>query len=148
MKKILVMGLPGTGKTTLSLELAKILNAVHFNADEIRTKIHKDLTFDIEDRIEHAKRMGILCDIVNRTGIYAIADFVCPIESTREAFGSRQSFVIWIDRITCRNYEETTRIFVAPKQYHVRVTEEKSLSEWLKYITAYIKSVDKPDYAI
>jgi len=148
MKKILVMGLPGSGKTTLSLELAKILNAVHFNADEIRKEINKDLTFDIEDRIEHAKRMGLLCDIVNRTGIYAIADFVCPIESTREAFGSRQSFVIWIDRTPCRNYEETTRIFVAPKEYHVRVTEEKTLSEWIEYISFFIKNVDKQNYAI
>jgi len=148
MKKILVMGLPGSGKTTLSLELAKILNAVHFNADEIRKEVNKDLTFDIEDRIEHAKRMGLLCDIVNRTGIYAIADFVCPIESTREAFGSRQSFVIWIDRTPCRNYEETTRIFVAPKEYHVRVTEEKTLSEWIEYISFFIKNVDKQNYAI
>ena len=142
------MGLPGSGKTTLSLELAKILNAVHFNADEIRKEVNKDLTFDIEDRIEHAKRMGLLCDIVNRTGIYAIADFVCPIESTREAFGSRQSFVIWIDRTPCRNYEETTRIFVAPKEYHVRVTEEKTLSEWIEYISFFIKNVDKQNYAI
>ena len=148
MKKILIIGLPGSGKTTLSIELTKSLNAVHFNADEIRKKIHKDLTFDIEDRIEHAKRMGILCDIVNRTGVYAIADFVCPIESTREAFGSKQSFVIWIDRTPCRNYEDTTGMFVAPKEYHVRVTDEKTLNEWTEYISSFIKSIDKPDYAI
>jgi dephospho-CoA kinase len=56
MKKILVMGLPGAGKTTLSIELAKMLNAVHFNADEIRKEINKDLTFSIEDRIEQSRR--------------------------------------------------------------------------------------------
>ena len=34
--KILVMGLPGSGKTTLATALAKELNAEHFNADLVR----------------------------------------------------------------------------------------------------------------
>jgi adenylate kinase family enzyme len=41
-KKLLVMGLPDAGKTTLSKLLAKRLVAVHFNADEIRANINKD----------------------------------------------------------------------------------------------------------
>ena len=32
------MGLPGAGKTTLSKYLAKIINAVQVNADEVRKK--------------------------------------------------------------------------------------------------------------
>jgi len=58
VRKILVMGLPGAGKTTLSRQLATRLNAVHLNADEIRANVHKDLGFSPEDRIEHARRMG------------------------------------------------------------------------------------------
>src|SRR5437763_12623394 len=57
-RKILIMGLPGAGKTTLASILAPRLNAVMFNADEIRANIHKDLGFSVEDRIEHARRMG------------------------------------------------------------------------------------------
>ena len=38
-KKFLVMGLPGSGKTTLAKILAKELKAVWLNADEIRKKI-------------------------------------------------------------------------------------------------------------
>ena len=35
MKIILVMGLPGAGKTTLANELAKLIKAKRLNADEI-----------------------------------------------------------------------------------------------------------------
>ena len=56
--KILIMGLPGAGKTTLAQHLAPPLNAVHFNADAVRANINKDLGFSLEDRIEQARRMG------------------------------------------------------------------------------------------
>jgi adenylylsulfate kinase len=67
-KKILIMGLPGAGKTTLANELAPRLNAVHFNADDIRANINKDLGFSEADRVEHARRMGWLCDRVIKVG--------------------------------------------------------------------------------
>jgi len=77
-KKILIMGLPGAGKTTLSKVLAPRLNAVHFNADEVRANINKDLGFADADRLEHARLMCWLCDRVVEVGGYAIADFICP----------------------------------------------------------------------
>jgi len=73
-RKILVMGLPGAGKTTLSKALSPRLNAVHFNADAIRANINRDLGFSESDRIEQARRMGWLCDQVVHVGCYAIAD--------------------------------------------------------------------------
>ena len=51
-RKILVMGLPGAGKTTLATALARRLNAVHFNADEVRRNINSELGFSEADRIE------------------------------------------------------------------------------------------------
>ena len=82
VRKILVMGLPGAGKTTLAKALAPPLNAVHFNADDARANINKDLGFGHPDRIEHARRIGRLCDRVVNSGTYAIADFICPTEDT------------------------------------------------------------------
>ena len=36
MKKILIMGLPGSGKTTLASKLVPLLNAKRLNNDEVR----------------------------------------------------------------------------------------------------------------
>jgi adenylylsulfate kinase len=136
MKKILVMGLPGAGKTTLSLELAKMLNAVHFNADEIRKEVNKDLGFEPQDRIEHARRMGRLCDIVVRSGQYAIADFICPIPETREAFGLDNTFVVFVNRTPVRNFVDTTKMFIAPNKSHVVVTDGGSPLYWANKINS------------
>jgi hypothetical protein len=122
------MGLPGAGKTTLSIELAKLLGATHFNADEIRKEINKDLKFSPADRIEQARRMGILCDIATRNNNFAIADFVCPTPETRKAFG--EAFIVWVHRIPIRNFEDTTKMFTPPDNADVVVTDEGSALYW------------------
>jgi len=117
IRKILVMGLPGAGKTTFSKALAKRLGAVHFNADEVRAAVNKDLGFSVEDRIEQARRMGFLADTVAASGTFAIADFVCPTDETREAFfEGGQGFTILIDRIEAGRFEDTNRLFVRPAE--------------------------------
>lgn len=114
-RKIVVMGLPGAGKTTLCNVLAPRLGAVHFNADEVRERINKDLGFSPADRIEQAKRMGWLCDQVVKAGGTAIADFVCPTEETRSAFGAGGDYVmVFVDRIERGRFEDTNRIWERP----------------------------------
>ena len=77
-RKILVMGLSGTGKTSLSNKLAPMIGAVHFNADDVRRHISNDLGFSHADRIEQARRMSWLCDKVVEVGGTAIADLYVP----------------------------------------------------------------------
>lgn len=116
------MVLPGAGKTTLARALAARLGAAHYDADEVRATINKDLGFSHEDRIEQARRMGWLCDRVVEAGGVAIADFVCPLPETREASGP--AFTIWVDRIGESRFEDTNRLFRPPERCDVRVGPE------------------------
>jgi len=104
--KILVMGLPGAGKTTLTHALAPMLGAVWFSGEEVRAALSKDLGFTLADRIEQARRMGWLCDCVTKAGLVAIADFVCPTPETREAFGRHS----WCGLIESMRADLRTRI--------------------------------------
>ena len=136
-QKILVMGLPGAGKTTLTRTLAPVLKAVVFNADEVRANLNKDLGFSLADRIEHARRMGWLCDKVVEAGCLAIADFICPTPQTREAFGA--SFVVWIDRIESGRFEDTNRLFLPPENYNIRVSSRGSARMWAEAVFAALR---------
>ena len=137
INKILVMGLPGSGKTTLSLHLAKKLHAVRFNADEVRRNINKDLGFSVEDRIEQARRMSWLCDQVTMAGHVALADFICPTEETREAFNA--DYIIWVDTIYKGRFEDTNLLFEPPTSFDFRVTKKTNPEEWAKIIYSDIK---------
>ena len=59
--KILIFGLPGSGKTTLAKPFAKLINGIHINADEVRKK-YDDWDFSPEGRIRQAQRMRNLAD--------------------------------------------------------------------------------------
>lgn len=137
------MGLPGAGKTTLTRELAPLIGAVVFNADEVRGNISRDLGFSLEDRIEQARRMAWLCDQVVKAGGTAIADFVCPLDETREVFGP--AFTVWVDRIKAGRYADTNALFMPPVRYDVRVTAEGTAGGWARKILE--AAVETPSFA-
>mgnify|MGYP005673232203 FL=1 len=147
-RKILIMGLPGSGKTTLAEKLVPRLNAVWFNADAVRQEIHKDLGFSAEDRIEHSRRMGKLADWATLGGGYVVSDFCCPTEEAREAFSP--DFVIWVDRIKEGRYADTNKLFEDPtkdKRWDGQdlILREGTPEEWCEKALKNIYETEKWD---
>ena len=132
--KILIFGLPGSGKTTLATPFAELIGGVHLNADVIRER-YKDWDFSPEGRIRQAQRMRHLADGVVMGGKIAVADFVCPTDRARQEFDP--DFTVWMDTIKAGKYEDTNRIFQTPVKvnYHV--------AEWFNDTHAQLSDVVK-----
>ena len=123
MKIILVMGLPGAGKTTLAEELAPKLNAKRLNADEVR-KAANDWDFSEEGRKRQAKRMADFALELKNQGNYVIADFICPTPEARNLFPA--DFVIWVDTIKEGRFDDTNQMFVKPEKFDFHVTTQNA----------------------
>ena len=118
--KILIFGLPGSGKTTLAKPLAELMNGVHINADEVRKK-YKDWDLTQEGRMRQAQRMRHLADGVVSAGKIAVADFIAPTENARQEFDA--DYTVWMDTIKEGKYEDTNRMFQPPTKVNYHVAE-------------------------
>ena len=121
MKIILVMGLPGAGKTTLANELAKLIKAKRLNADEIR-KAANDWDFSEAGRLRQAKRMADFAKKLKDDGSYVVADFICPTPEARNLFPA--DYIIWVDTINEGMFDDTNKMFVKPDKFDFHVTTQ------------------------
>jgi hypothetical protein len=162
MKKILIMGLPGAGKTYFAERLKiyiqehssqysmPIDKLVHcevqptagswkatvkwFNADEVR-KQYNDWDFSKEGRIRQSIRMFDFALKANSD--FVICDFVAPLPEMRHNF--KADWTIWMDTIQEGRYEDTNKAFVEPEIYDFRITEQNA-EKWVAFVGDYILS--------
>jgi adenylylsulfate kinase len=152
-QRILIMGLPGSGKTTLAGALKKYLEengeisyarALNehigdygcqvnwFNADDIRRK-YNDWDFSNDGRIRQSIRMFQFS--MEAGGDYVICDFVAPLVEMRNNF--KADWTIWMDTIREGRYADTNAAFVEPDVYDFRITEQNA-EKWAEFIGEHI----------
>jgi|TARA_B100000886_G_scaffold289181_1_gene214261 adenylylsulfate kinase len=119
MKIILIMGLPGSGKTTLASNLVPLLNSKWLNADEVRKEAN-DWDFSAEGRTRQATRMWNKALEFKKQGNNVVADFVCPTPAARALFPA--DFIIWMDTIKEGRFDDTNKMFVKPEKFDFKVT--------------------------
>jgi len=133
MKKILIMGLPGAGKTTLAEALINQLlresrSVFWLNADDVR-RSYNDWDFSEEGRIRQSERMR---DFANeRSEEFVICDFVAPLPKMREIVDP--DYLIWVDTITEGRYQDTNKIFIFPEAVDLHV-DSKNAEYWASVI--------------
>ena len=163
--KILIFGLPGSGKTWLAERLVQhIDNCAWYNADFVR-KYANDWDFEFAGRMRQANRMKTFADFEKSNGRWVICDFVAPTEKARNAFDA--DFLIWLDTIkkgrvvsakleqlneiynlpfdadslsTSKKFDDTTKIFEEPKNANERIKNFLDDSE-IKKLAEKIKNV-------
>ena len=152
-QRILIMGLPGSGKTYFAEKLKAYLEqhgitkdysgdmlplsgfnatVTWFNADDVRRK-YNDWDFSKEGRIRQSLRM-LEFALTSNTD-YVICDFVAPLVEMRNNF--KADWTIWMDTIDEGRFEDTNRAFTRPEVYDFRITE-KNAEKWAEFVGQHI----------
>ena len=116
--RILIMGLPGSGKTHLAKRLQIHLNSAWYNADKVR-EMANDWDFTPAGRRRQSERMNTFANFEGTRGRTVICDFVCPTGETRKQFDA--DLTIWMDTIEAGRFDDTNKIFEEPKDVDHRI---------------------------
>lgn len=135
--KILICGLSGSGKSTLAEPFADLIGGIWLNADAIR-KQYDDWDLSPKGRLRQTLRMAHIADGIVMAGKIAVADFICPTQTTRDWFSA--DYTVWMDTIKESQYQDTNAIFEKPKHcdYHVAKWFDNTHAELVKVVNNYI----------
>ena len=114
--KILIVGLPGSGKTWLGSRIAEKFSIPFWDADVVR-KTYNDWDFSGLGRDRQSLRMRKLAELDS----ISISAFIAPLPGyIRNFFPDK---FIWMDTVKDCEYEDTNKLFKPPQNPDVRITK-------------------------
>ena len=82
---IWIIGLPGSGKTTLAKELKKIsTTTLHIDGDDMREIWGEDIGYEVNDRKKNSKRIQKLAALFEKQGFIVVVSIMSIFKEHRE----------------------------------------------------------------
>ena len=132
--KILIMGLPGSGKTWLGSRIAEKFNIPFWDANVVRN-IYNDWDFSSQGRDRQSMRMRKLAEV----DPISISAFIAPLPGhVRNFFPDK---LIFMDTVRECQYEDTNKLFQSPKKYDVRIKKLGDDDEAFNLVRDYFESI-------
>ncbi|MDQ0111987.1 adenylyl-sulfate kinase [Paenibacillus harenae] len=162
-------GLPGSGKTTLAIEVEKRLlqegiRCTIIDGDRLRKRLNHDLGFTETDRMENLRRAAVISLMFIEAGVLVLAPLISPFDSSRaiikQHFNSEDFTELYVKcslevcerrdpkgmyRLaregTLLNFTGVSAPYEAPSQPDIVVdTENFSLEYCVDFLTDYVLS--------
>ena len=112
--KILIIGLPGSGKTWLGSRIAEKFNIPFWDANVVRN-IYNDWDFSSQGRDRQSMRMRKLAEV----DPISISAFIAPLPGyIRNFFPDK---LIFMDTVRECQYEDTNKLFQPPQKSDIRI---------------------------
>lgn len=136
--KVLICGLPGSGKTTFAKFLIQqyINNNIPYlwlNGDKVREDSN-DWDFSMEGRLRQTVRMNNLANGVRDKDV--IIDYVCPLEEYRYLISP--TYLVYLDTGTNTKHENTKKIFEIPNRPDMVITNKDAIKGCAKDLYRYL----------
>lgn len=174
-KVIWFTGLSGSGKTSIAIELEKMLNKKEIltqilDGDNIRSGINNNLGFSEEDRNENIRRISEVSKLFVNCGIVTINCFVSPTlamrKMARDIVGNEDFIEVFVNtpieicekrdvkglykkarQGEIQNFTGIHQTYEAPTKAEIEVlTENKSVEESAEKVLSYvIKNISKEE---
>ena len=113
--KILIFGLPGSGKTTFAKTLIDNKKISYLNADTVR-KMFNDWDFTKTGRVRQSNRMlGLTVYALT----HCVVDFICPFNKSRNDY----DITVWMNTIKEGRFEDTNKIFEKPHKFDYEIKD-------------------------
>jgi adenylate kinase family enzyme len=139
--KIVVFGLPGSGRSTLARELGRALNAVVLDEGKLFETLNSDLKCSAQDYAESARRIGWVASVLLNSGVNCVCDMLLPTLQSRICFrmATGEVFAIWMDTIDSSKDANANAMWEILKPKHCNL----HISNWCWEIDPIVSAVSQ-----